>query len=206
MTFENQLSDYPFKPILSKFWYNVFDQDWYEQAIIEVWQATNDNHGILADYISLDQTHSVIDSYVNLINKYTESQYPEFNSDLTKKGDNAQWNMIKTVSQISGIDVNRVRDVLDNLEWASRDGRVKTNAIWHPRTFQQTSNLAVPDKNFKEKINPADPNRSQLGSLFSFLTNNIITVLLVGGGVYVLSKTGMMEKGFSKIKKKVEKK
>jgi len=206
MSYENTISDYPFKLILSDFWNTVFAQNWYKGVIIEVTKATNANHGILADYVSLDQTTLVINAYVNLMNKYTEEQYPEFNSYLTKKGNNAQWNMIKTVSQVSGVSVNQVRDILDNLEWASKDGRIKTNAIWHPRTFKKTAGMNNPDEDFKERINPTDPNQSQFSKLFSFLTNNIITVLLVGGGIYVAAKTGIMQKGFSKIKEEVQKK
>jgi hypothetical protein len=81
------------------------------------------------------------------------------------------------------------RKVLDQLEYASSDGTIKTAQYIKPKTFNTFT------------VTRAKPDAVQTAS--GWVASNILWIAALAGGIYVAKRTGLLDKGLDKIKGKV---
>ena len=152
--------------------------------------------------VSLGQVSSVESAYYNLVK--SDNSYPEYDAYNALQGDKGIWTLIYKVAEISGVNSDIVRDVLDQLEYATKDNSIPTFEFYKPRTFETGITLRqTPEGVDAVQNSPTFKAAGNLLSIFGWLVNNMVPVLIIGGGGIVLWKTGLMAKGFDYVKGKV---
>lgn len=205
--YSNNISDYPFKGVIDSTVGAVM-YSWWDNAITEIWKSVNYNNVVwynpltYPSNIRRDQIDVIITAYYNLIKK--DSSYPEYDAYKALKGDKNIWNLIKAVSAKSGQTIELVRQSLDQLEYGTKDGRIATNQFLYPRTWENNEESRRVPEDVDAVANSNIAKTAQKAfDILSFVTRNIIPIAIIGGGLYVAKKTGVLDKGFSAIKKKV---
>lgn len=184
------MSDYPFKGQL-KYITAQLTGDTFESAIVTVMNRVNYNHVKFYNplswlgYIRYDQVESIMNSYYNLVDQGAR----EYSADDALKGEATVWTLIKAVALTSAQTNDLSREVLDQLEYATADGTIKTAQYIKPKTYES----------FKVTREKPDAVQTTAG----WLASNVLWIAALAGGIYVAKRTGLLDKGLNAIKGKV---
>lgn len=207
MPYVNTISDYPFKNVIENLTAEV-TQSYYEMAISTIFNRINWNEIVWYNPLTYpakyrrEQISDIINSYYNIVKN--EAQYPIYNAGLVNKGDRDQWTLIFRVEKDSSQNNELVRKALDQLYYATKDGTIKTSKFLDPRTAEQgEKNRETPGEVDSYKNSPIYKAGEIFSSGLGFVLTNIIPIAVIGGGLYVAKKTGLLDKGFNSVKSKV---
>jgi len=187
MPYVSTLGDYPFKATVDWILGSVTGST-YDQAIDEIYKAVNYNafvnrnfwerlnpiKTIAGETYRKEQVENIINTYVNLI--MSDISLPEYDAPNADSAEMAA--LIAQIAKISAETPELTKLCLNQLYWGTKDGRIKSSKILHPRTYEITKATTKTPENVDSWKNTA----LNLGNW----TSNLGTYLLVGAGVAAL--------------------
>lgn len=132
-----------------------------------------------------NQVQTILTLYVNLVLK-KDNPLPQYvpYSKTDKEDAKRNYEIIKALSERSGIPYKRIFPVMENLYYSVKDGSGASSVILYPRTYAENKKdleqlpPEMAEKSFDEML------KKEAGSIFSGITD-ILKWAIIGGGVVV---------------------
>lgn len=159
----------------------------FDLTVCEIWKSIGYNSGKFSNPYKVDDVERVLRSYYNL--QLQNRSLPELDivvlSKGTKEERNAQTLLINTVAENSAAEAGFVRQVLEQLFYGTKDGRIKSARMLYPRRYDAT--LGNPENESWDK------------TINSYMKTGVVVVGVVGAaiGLYYVGKTFNLFSQFS---------